>query len=170
MSELYLISCVHFKCGMWALNPHSLNPAKCINNYAKSIHSWLRCFQFDMGVKKWILTLFRSLPSMLNGTKSIHMLHIHSYYWKLGKGISDSTHILFVVGGDFTTWHPFPLYYTQLYLSYVKVLRRIQICVQRNSFFLTPIPNLFEKINSSSVIKLMLNGDLPQFSFGPLLI
>lgn len=49
MSELHLISCVHFKCGMWALNPHSLNPAKCINNYAKSIQQLIEVFSVWYG-------------------------------------------------------------------------------------------------------------------------
>lgn len=75
MSELCLISCVRFKCGMWALNPHSLNPAKRINNYAKSIQQLIEVFSVWYGCQKGTLTLFRSLPDMLNGKKKSPFIH-----------------------------------------------------------------------------------------------
>lgn len=131
MSELYLISCARFKCGMWALNPHSLNPAKRINNYAKSIQQLIEVFSVWYGCQKGNINFIQIFAWYVEWKKKIHsyitdsslILEIRKrYLWF-------HTHFLCGYGGDFATWHPIPPYYTQLYLSYVKVLRRIQICI-----------------------------------------
>ena len=97
MSELYLISCVSFKCSMWALNPHSSNPAKCINNYAKSIQQLIEVFSVWYGCQQSENLLYsdlclicwmeknpfihhRFIPNTRNQEKVPQMLHTFSLW------------------------------------------------------------------------------------------
>lgn len=93
-------------------------------------NSWLRCFQLDMGVKNvkiYFIQIFASYVEWkkihLDITDSSLILEIRRRYLRF------CTHFLCGYRGDSATWHPVPPYYTQLYLSYVKVLRRMQICI-----------------------------------------
>ena len=89
MSELHLISCVHFKCGMWALNPHSLNPAKCINNYAKSIQQLIEVFSVWYGCQN--VNIIQIFAWCAEWGKKIHSYIIDLFLmWKLDKSILDS--------------------------------------------------------------------------------
>lgn len=120
-------------CEHWILTLYILQSVSII--MPNLSNSWLRCFQFDLGVKKRTLTFYfiQIFAWYVEWKKSIHTsdlsqtLEIRKRYLRL------RTHFLCGFRGDFTTWHPVPLYYTQLYLSYVKGLRRVQIYIQRNS-------------------------------------